>query len=397
MPSPFSRTLRSLRGDRATGSLLALAGAALFLGLWFAWFVAAELPVYVRSDEARLEVEQAVHPVAAHTSGRIVEVRAAVGEVVTAGEVLFELDAELERRRLDEETSRHRALLDEIESLKRVRETEVQGLADARRAAAAAIEEARSRHEAEVAAAELAQEEAERSAKLHEEGLEAEIDLRRARAEAVERRSEAQALERSIARLESVSLSEAGDRQAKLDGIEREIAELEGRAETSIATARRLEEEIARRQILAPAAGRLGEVAKVRAGSVVAPGDHLATVIPTAALKVVAGFPPSDALARIRPGQNGQMRLDGFPWTEYGSLAVTVARVADEARDGKVWLDGAVAKAPGSLIPLQHGLPGILVVEVERLSPAEMVLRAAGRAVAGGSGRQASAAPAESR
>ena len=44
-----------------------------------------------------------------------------------------------------------------------------------------------------------------------------------------------------------------------------------------------------------------------------------------------------------------------------------------------MWLDGAVRKAPGSLIPLEHGLPGVLVVEVERLSPAEMVLRAAGR------------------
>ena len=48
-------------------------------------------------------------------------------------------------------------------------------------------------------------------------------------------------------------------------------------------------------------------------------GDHLATVIPSADLKVVAGFPPSDALARVRQGQPAQMRLDGFPWTEFGS------------------------------------------------------------------------------
>ncbi len=383
MSSPFSRTLRALQVDRSSRSLLALAGSALFLGLWLAWFVAAELPVYVASEEARLEVEQAVHPVAAHVGGRIVEVRAVVGGEVTAGDVLFELDAELERRRLDEERSRRRGLNDEVESLKRLRDTELQGLTDDRRAAGAAIEEARSRHQAALAAAELAEEEAERSALLHEQGLEAEIELRRARAAALERGSEAEALERAVTRLESESRRGTGDRQADVDEIERRLAELEGRAATSAATARRLEEEIARRRILAPAAGRLGEVAKARVGSVVAPGDHLATVIPSANLKVVAGFPPSDALARIRAGQSGQMRLDGFPWTEYGSLAATVLRVSGEARDGRVWLDGAVEKAPGSLIPLEHGLPGILVVEVERLSPAEMVLRAAGRAVAG--------------
>lgn len=104
-------------------------------------------------------------------------------------------------------------------------------------------------------------------------------------------------------------------------------------------------------------------------------------------LKVVASFPPSDALARIRAGQGGELRLDGFPWAEYGSLTATVLWVADEAREGRVWVDCSVVRVTGSLIPLQHGLPGTLVIEVERLSPAEMVLRAAGRAVTNAAGR----------
>ncbi len=390
MASPFSRTLRSLRGERSTGSIASVAVLAVVFGLWLAWFVSAQLPIYALSEEARLEVARAVHEVAADAGGRIVEVRAAVGGEVAAGEVLFELDSQLELRRLEEEVARRGALLKEIESLKVALATETRGLADAGAAARAATEEARSRYQAEVAAAELAEEEVKRGARLHEQGLTSEMELRRAEASARERRSRADALERAVDRSGSEGLSERRDRQARLDQIAREIAELEGSAETSAAATRRLEEEIARRLIRSPVAGRLGEVAKVRSGSVVATGDHLATVIPSAELKVVAGFVPSEALARVRRSQPAQLRLDGFPWTEFGSLRSEVTRVSSEARDGRLWVDCSVTPGPESAIPLQHGMPGTLVVEVERVSPAELVLRAAGRAAmaSSGSGRR---------
>ncbi len=381
MASPFSRTLRSLHSERSTGSYAGFAALAVVFALWLAWFVSARLPIYAISEDARLEVERAVHQVAAAAGGRIVEVRAAVGQEVTAGEVLFELDSRLERRRLDEEIAHREALLKEVESLRVALATETRGLADAGAAARAATLEARSRHQAGVAAAELAEEEAKRGARLHEQGLTSDMELRRAEALARERRSQADALERAVDRFGSEHLSARRDRQARLDQIEREIAELEGGAEISAAAARRLEEEIARRLIRSPAAGRLGELAKVRSGSVVVAGDHLATVIPSAELKVVAGFPPSEALARVRRGQPAQLRLDGFPWTEFGSLPSEVTRVSGEARDGRLWIDCSVAPGLESAIPLQHGMPGTLVVEVERISPAELVLRAAGKAV----------------
>ncbi|MCP4655727.1 MAG: HlyD family efflux transporter periplasmic adaptor subunit, partial [bacterium] len=234
--------------------------------------------------------------------------------------------------------------------------------------------------QAATAAAELAQEEEERSAKLHERGLLAEMDLRRTRAMASQRASEAAALRQAVARLGRESKREQTDRRAHVDQIAREIAELEGREVTSVAIARRLEEEIARRRIRAPVAGRIGEIAKVRPGSVVAAGDHLATVIPTAQLKVTAAFSPAAALARIAPGQPANLRLDGFPWTSYGTLKATVTRVASEPRQGLLWVDCRIEPASGSRLPRQHGLTGTLAVEVERISPLELALRAAGKA-----------------
>ncbi|MEZ4434946.1 MAG: hypothetical protein R3F65_21280 [bacterium] len=40
-------------------------------------------------------------------------------------------------------------------------------------------------------------------------------------------------------------------------------------------------------------------------------------------------------------------------------------------------------EASGHAVPLQHGLTGLVEVEVERVAPVELVLAALGRAIAG--------------
>jgi membrane fusion protein (multidrug efflux system) len=108
-------------------------------------------------------------------------------------------------------------------------------------------------------------------------------------------------------------------------------------------------------------------------------GDTLGVVVPEGALRVVAHFLPTTALGRVQPGQPAQLRLDGFPWAQYGSLAGTVSSVASEARDGVIRVELRLEPATSTAIPLQHGLPGTVEVEVERISPATMVLREAGK------------------
>ena len=80
----------------------------------------------------------------------------------------------------------------------------------------------------------------------------------------------------------------------------------------------------------------------------------------------------------MQPGQPARLRLDGFPWAQYGSLAATVTSVATEARDGVIRVELQLPPETPTAIPLQHGLPGTVEVEVERISPATLVLRAVG-------------------
>jgi membrane fusion protein (multidrug efflux system) len=124
----------------------------------------------------------------------------------------------------------------------------------------------------------------------------------------------------------------------------------------------------------------VGEIADLRIGAVVSRGLELARVVPEGGLQIVARYLPADAVGRIAPGQPGRLRLDGFPWTQYGSVAATVTAVAGEAREGRLRVELAVDPGGSARVPLEHGMSGQLEIEVERVSPFTLILRAAGKA-----------------
>jgi membrane fusion protein (multidrug efflux system) len=163
--------------------------------------------------------------------------------------------------------------------------------------------------------------------------------------------------------------------------LKSDITRLEGEMETLQARASRLQHAIDLRRIRSPVAGRVAEMSQLPVGTVVPRGFRLADVVPEGRLRVVAFFSPPVALGRLRVGQVARMRLDGFPWVQYGTLKARVERLASELRDGRVRVELSLQPDPDSPIPLQHGLPGVVEVEVERTSPATLALRAAGRII----------------
>lgn len=383
MPTPFSRTLRHLEADRYlhAGCLLAIVGGLLFL--WSAWFVGSKLAVYALSSEARLEAQRPPHSVVAPVAGRIATIHVETGRRVEAGAVLFDLEADLEESQLAESTARLRALEAEFASLRVVLASEEEILRQASAASRAARAEAAARYQATVAAAALATEEARRSEQLYREGIVAEIQLARVRAEARRQLAELEGAERELEKLELEAGRDQQRRQAELDRLRSEVTVTAGEVAVSAAALRVRAEERARRRITAPVAGYVAEVTPQQPGAMVLAGESLATVIPADDLKVVAFFDPGVALGRVRPGQPAEMRLDGFPWSEYGAIAATVQRVAGEPRQGRVRVECSLVPDPEVNLPLQHGLPGVLAVEVDRLSPVGMVLHEVGKKVRG--------------
>jgi multidrug resistance efflux pump len=374
--------MQSLAADGFRSSLAGMLLAAALLSAWTAWFFIARITLYEISAGARLEVSEAAHPVEAQVAGRVRATHLVLGQEVQGGDVLVELDVGTQRLQLEEEQTRQAGLASQPMELRNEIRAEEAAKQEDQQAGQIALDQARARYREAQATAQLRVQEAQRLEFLYAHAAAAELELLRAKAEVRKNWEAADALRLEVSRLERDLQMRVNDRQTRLQRLRLYVAQIEGQIAVSRATSERLAYEIERRYIRAPVAGRLGEVATLQVGTWVREGARLGAVVPPGTLRVMADFLPSAAIGRIQAGQPARLRLEAFPWTQYGAVSATVASVASEVRDGRVRVELTVRPNPASLIPLQHGLPGTVEVEVDRVSPAILVLRTAGQLLA---------------
>jgi membrane fusion protein (multidrug efflux system) len=309
----------------------------------------------------------------------VVASKLVLGSDVAVGDVLVELDAETEKRRLAEEKTRLATIEPELEARRRQLAAIEQSVVTDRETTVTALAQARARKDEAELAVTQAEEEARRAEKLHASGTISEMELLRTRTEAAQKRAARDAAALEVARLEGAQRTRDVQGRGRAEELRSEIAALEGQKERTRAAIDVLEQEIAKRTIRAGIAGRLGEIAKIGVGQFVKEGERLASIVPSGGLRAVADFAPEAALGRVRAGQTARLRMQGFPWTQYGVVDAAVTNVAGELRDGKVRVELALHPSPTSRIPLAHGMPGSVEIDIERATPAHLVFRAAGR------------------
>lgn len=378
MSEAFPRTTRSLRAERAGGLALGVLGAAVVLAGWLGWIALARVPVRATSESARLEAIGEPRLLAAALPGTVRAVHVALGAPVTAGELLVELDDDAARAALADATAARDGLAQQVERLSSTRDalTGAGSLDEEARAAAGRAAEGKLAQTA--LALRRAEEQAAQVRSLAASGAASAQEVEQADAAAQQLRFEQSIQRQLVSQLGSELGGARQVGQVELGRLEQQLAEL--RSALGSAEARRDAAELARarHRITAPVDGVVGAIAVREAGAVVEAGDPLVTVVPAGGVRVVAAFRPADALGRIHPGQPARVRLDAFPWTTWGSLAATVERVADEPEPGGATVRVELSIAPGSPIPLRHGLPGAVEVTVDEASPATLLLRAAG-------------------
>jgi membrane fusion protein (multidrug efflux system) len=379
MSLSFMRSMRALRVDGFGRWSWRLAAGAAILGAWIAWALLAQVGVTVESVGARLQAGRSPYPVQPPVAGRVIANRMRLGMAVAEGDVLVELDAAEERLRLVETTTQLAAIGPQLEARRRELAAEQAAeRADAERRPIA-VNEARAKLAAAETAARQAGADLERTRALYGGGHAGKAEYDKAAAEAQRLAQDANAERLAVGRIDSEQRGVASDRRVRIEAVAREIAVLEGQAQDLGATAKRLDNDITLRTVRAGVSGTIAEWAPAPPGTVVREGERLATIVPAAEVALVADFDPGEAIGRVRAGQRARLRLDGFPWTQYGAVPATVERVASELRDGHVRVELAVHPEPDSRVPLEHGLPGVVEIELERVTPATLIVRALGR------------------
>jgi len=378
----FSSSLRALDAEprwlqTACSVLAAALGAA-----WVGWFFGGSVRVVATVDDARIEVALVGHRLQVPVSGNVVQVPLRMGSRVQPGDVLVELDAAGQRADRERNSAERAGTEAELQALDREIKAVGAVLLDVRQAQASHAEEADARRALATNWAEYGEEESKRRIALGTEGLLSSAEVSRGLAEAKHLRNEAVVASMAALRTRADQRVGVAEREEHLAQLQRDEATLRSKLRTLEADAREADRAVELRRVRAPVAGRLGDVVPLTPGSFVQAGDVIATLIPDGELRIVAQFPPDQALGRLRAGLGGRMRLYGFPWTQYGSIPVRVAHVAQEAHEGHVRVELSIVNGNAQDIPLQHGLPGSVEVEIERTSPAQLVWQAAGKRLA---------------
>ena len=381
MPSSFQHVSQSLKLDRGLRSITVIAIAILLLAAWLIWVTTARVTQYEVSDSARLEVAGAAYAVQANASGRLTASQLALGNEVHAGDILIELESKDEQLSLAQEGAHLASLGPELAALRSQMRSEEEGRSSERTVLTFSTDGAQAQYRQAQAQAALAEQEAGRASRLRAEGLISQAEAERASADAASKKAVAESIKVGVARLQPELQVRDRDRDVRLKQLLGNITKLEAEAAVSRTNCDRLEFELQKRSIRAPISGRLSECAPVRIGAHITEGQQLGMIVPGSKLQLVAEFEPSAAFGKIRPGQSAIVRLQGFPWAQFGTLRAQVAQVAGEIRDSKVRVELAVDTAAGSRIPLQHGMPGSVEVDVGQTTPALLLLRSAGKVI----------------
>lgn len=381
MPSEFRQTSTALRAEKERGrrSLVVLAMAAVLLSLVALWATLARVPLYAVSEFARVQSRDEVHPVDTLVAGRVVSVHLPVGGSVTKGDVLLSLDDTDVALRLEEARAAERGFAAQLAALEAEIAAREEAIASTSQLGRASLSEAQAVRTELAAETGFASRERERANEMRQAGVVAEAEAERADAALAQKQAAMAAREHRLSVLSSGTRRELADRRAQNEERRRELAEVAAQRDAAGLLVKRLEVERGRHVIRAPITGVLGQVRAPQIGSVIATGQTIAVITPQAELELVADLAPADAVGRVRPGQRARMRVSGFPWTQYGMLEAKVTAVSGEVADGRIRVRLAIDAASAPAIPRRHGLIGSVEIELEQVSPATVLARAAGQ------------------
>lgn len=372
MAPDFSQTTRALGADRGVARAVVLVLLVLLVA-WGGWLAQGQVTLIEASDQARVQAEGLAR-LRLPLAGEVVAQPVRLGDRVEVGDVLLRLDQGAADLEVAVAAARVAALEAQLAARAEARDAQGASLAAATGARVAAQAAAR----ASLAEATLARDAARRALgdaqRLYAARAISASALDEAESALGAAQAQVAAAEAAVrgAVDQTTETTQSGTVQAAQARVEDEavVADLA----TAQAALRQAEEQRDRHVLRAPVAGHVGELVALLPGQSVAADTLIAVVVPDGELVVAARFSPEHAAGRLQAGQSARVRIVGAGGQ--GSRAARVREVGSEpGTDGLV---GVVLELLEPSAALHHGLVAEVEVTVEVVSPAEVLMRAAG-------------------
>jgi multidrug efflux pump subunit AcrA (membrane-fusion protein) len=135
--------------------------------------------------------------------------------------------------------------------------------------------------------------------------------------------------------------------------------------------------------VTAPVDGTITALDVVHAGAVIRVGQQLASIAPSRAPLIVEVQVPNARIGRIKRGSAVKIKLDAFPFQDYGSLTGTVIDIAADAKTSElresfyrvlVMPDSRRGERRGRALQLRPGLSVTAEILTERRTVLDLIL-----------------------
>jgi HlyD family secretion protein len=345
----------------------------------------------VATAQAEVIPSSRVQPVRSLTGGLLREIKVESGEQIDKGDPLIELDptiSEAEYQRLQQLVTMAQQNLARLEAERngtaqagtvlqdqllasRLQEFDAQqdkAEAEAKRQEAA-IQSAQADLAGLDATLAVAQTKANSYGQLAEKGAVARIDYLEAKNQVVTLENQIKSKQQEIFQAQQsfeAATVEAGrlgaTRQTEIltqiDQQQQELASLQGQLAQA-------EEQRKRETITAPVDGIVYNVKVVETGATVQSGEELLSIVPEGEELVVDAKVLNRDVGFVKPGMEVKVKLETFPYQEFGLIKGTVARISPNAVTDeqlglvyptRVLLDQAAVQVKGQSVPLTPGM-----------------------------------------
>ncbi len=190
---------------------------------------------------------------------------------------------------------------------------------------------------------------------------------------------------RALEKLARSSPHAAGTLQSQWQDLLRQQDRLQRQLEQEQAALTLLEQQLEPASLRIPSPGKILRLHLRNVGQLVKEGDTLAEIVPTEPLVIRAAVPEPD-IGRVQVGQNVQLRVSAYAYTEYGLLQGTVDSIAPDAEvrpNGMAYYEVTIVPAQAFLTrqaqiyPLQPGMEVQAEITTEQETVMRLLLRKA--------------------